>query len=102
MGTRGPAWCSATLRDFPEAGAGITRRGARRPDRTVTGMNLRLMFCAAVVPVVLVAAGCGSSARRAVRVPDVTLEPLDAAEDMLDAHSLHSRAVGGGAFGIVV
>ncbi len=46
------------------------------------------------------ATACGST--RAVVVPDVTGERLDAAEDNLDAAGLRYRAVGGGAFGIVV
>ncbi len=35
-------------------------------------------------------------------MPDVTLEPLNSAEDTLDASGLSYTAVGGGAFGIVV
>jgi hypothetical protein len=65
-------------------------------------MNLRSISCAAMLPLLVVAAGCGSSSRRAAPVPDVTLEPLNAAEDTLDAAGLGYRAVGGGAFGIVV
>jgi hypothetical protein len=65
-------------------------------------MNLRSISCAAALPLVVLAAGCGSSARRAVVVPDVTLEPLSTAEDTLDATGLGYHAVGGGLFGIVV
>ena len=35
-------------------------------------------------------------------MPDVTLQPLNAAEDTLDAKGLGYQAVGGGLFGIVV
>jgi beta-lactam-binding protein with PASTA domain len=65
-------------------------------------MTFRSISCAATLLLLLVAVGCGSSSRRAAPVPDVTLEPLNAAEDTLDAHGLGYNAVGGGAFGIVV
>jgi hypothetical protein len=62
-----------------------------------------LVVYALALPAVLVLPGCGfgGRAQRAV-VPNITREPLDAAEDELDAHGLHYRTVGGGVFGIVV
>jgi len=53
-----------------------------------------------VLAVVLVGAACGSV--RATKVPDVTGQRLDDAEDVLDAAGLRYRTVGGGIFGIVV
>ena len=46
--------------------------------------------------------GCGSSSNTVAHVPDVRQQPLDAAEDTLDARGLRYDAVGGGLFGIVV
>ncbi len=51
---------------------------------------------------VVLAAGCGSPTRRTALVPDVTREPLDAAENAPDARDLRYDVVGGGLFGIVV
>jgi hypothetical protein len=67
-------------------------------------MRVKLRLLALVVPLAAAAAGCGvvSETRRPARVPDVTYEPLDAAEDTLDAEGLRYDAVGGGLFGIVV
>jgi len=68
-------------------------------------MRVKLRLVALVVPLAAVAAGCGATGggtARAARVPDVTYEPLDAAEDALDANGLRYDAVGGGVFGIVV
>lgn len=52
---------------------------------------------------IVFAAGCGSSpSGSTTRVPDVTMEPLNAAEDELDVKGLSYDAFGGGLFGIVV
>jgi hypothetical protein len=48
----------------------------------------------------LACAGCGKTVPK--RVPDVTGERLDVAENTLDALGLHYRTVGGGVFGIVL
>jgi hypothetical protein len=88
-------------RDSPDTTAVIAGRGGPRPPRTVRCMNVRSISCLAI-PLLAVAVGCGASSRRAAPVPDVTLEPLNAAEDALDARGLGYRAVGGGTFGIVV
>ena len=45
-------------------------------------------------------AGCGTA--RPVAVPNVTGERLDVAESSLDAAGVDHRAVGGGAFGVVL
>ena len=65
-------------------------------------MNSR-RACTLALPLLLVAAGCGFTSRaRTTVVPDVTGEPLDVAEDTLDAVGLNYQTVGGGAFGIIV
>jgi beta-lactam-binding protein with PASTA domain len=59
--------------------------------------------CTLALPIVALVPGCGfSGSRRLAAVPDVAGEPLDAAEDELDARGLRYRTVGGGAFGIVI
>lgn len=67
-------------------------------------MRVKLRLAALLLPIAVVAAACGAVGRptRAARVPDVTGEPLDAAEHTLDADGLRYDAVGGGLFGIVV
>ena len=55
---------------------------------------------AALAAAALLAAGCGHVSPR--RVPDVTGERLDLAEDRLDDLGLRYETIGGGVFGIVV
>ena len=78
------------------------RDGSRR---TVIGVKPRTIIALSAASLLVFAAGCGSSPSNsgsAARVPDVTMEPLSAAEDELDAIGLRYDAVGGGLFGIVV
>ncbi len=60
----------------------------------------RLAAAALAAALLLGVTACGST--RPARVPDVTGERLDVAEDTLDATGLHHHSVGGGAFGIVL
>ena len=63
---------------------------------TIKGMKL----LAALAVASLLAAGCGEVSPH--RVPDVTGDRLDVAEDRLDDRGLRYETVGGGAFGVVV
>jgi len=67
-------------------------------------MRMKLRPISLVLPLAAVAAGCGvvGGPAHAVRVPDVTGEPLDAAEDTLDTRGLGYDTRGGGLFGIVI
>jgi len=55
---------------------------------------------AAAILLLLVAAACGGTTPH--RIPDVTGEKLNVAEDTLDGLGLAYRTLGGGAFGIIV
>jgi hypothetical protein len=69
----------------------------------VVGVIRRTIIVLSAVPLLVFAAGCGSSSSGSTaRVPDVTMEPLNAAEDELDTRGLHYDVLGGGLFGIVV
>jgi hypothetical protein len=59
-------------------------------------------FAAALAAASLLAAGCGGGKVAPQRVPDVTGERLDIAEDRLDDLGLRYDAIGGGVLGIVV
>ena len=63
---------------------------------TIKGMKL----LAALAVASLLAAGCGEVSPQ--RVPDVTGDRLDVAEDRLDDRGLHYETIGGGVFGVVV
>jgi hypothetical protein len=65
----------------------------------VTRRTIIVLSAASLLPL---AAGCGSAPSERARVPDVTMEPLSAAEDELDAVGVSYDAVGGGLFGIIV
>ncbi len=66
-------------------------------------MKMRwILVLGAAAGLLVAVVGCGSSGRTAARVPDVTQQPLDAAQDALDAEGLRYDTVGGGLFGIVV
>jgi hypothetical protein len=77
----------------------LPRFGARQAP-TVASMTRYLSLLLGVA-LVLGTAACGTPARNR-RVPSVSGERLDLAEDTLDATGLDYRVIGGGAFGIVV
>src|SRR5262245_60739783 len=63
-------------------------------------MNGVIRLAAASLAVGLLASGCAGT--RARRVPDVTGERLDVAEELLDGAGVRYEAVGGGVFGVIV
>jgi PASTA domain/RDD family len=71
----------------------------QRRDPTL-GMRVHLIPAAVVLGLVLVGTAC--SAAHPKRVPDVTDQRLDVAEDTLDALGVPYETAGGGVFGIVM
>jgi hypothetical protein len=69
----------------------------------VVGVTYRTIIVLSAVSLLVFAAGCGSAPSGVTaRAPDVTMEPLNAAEDELDARNLAYDVLGGGLFGVVV
>jgi beta-lactam-binding protein with PASTA domain len=60
----------------------------------------RTVLLVTATALVLAVTACGTAPRKVV--PDVTGEPLNVAEDTLDAVGLRYRTAGGGFFGIIV
>ena len=61
---------------------------------------MKKLIAILAIAVAALLTGCGNAQSR--RVPDVTGERLNVAEDRLDAEGLRYRTSGGGLFGIVV
>lgn len=67
------------------------------------GVTHRTIIVLSAVSLLVFAAGCASSDHgTTARVPNVTMEPLNAAEDELDTRGLAYDVVGGGLFGVIV